>query len=449
MIKEIDTRLNSFEIFTIFKDEKDSFILDSAMDPNKLGRYSFISSNPFKVLKFKNSKENPLDNLQEELKKYKVKNNTHIPFVGGAVGYLSYDLGNYLEDLPKMAKDDIGVYDLYFGFYNYVIAIDHLEEKTYIATPNLNIDKEKEILNLVEKKIKEAEILGVDKICYEKKNIDSIKLKSNFTKEEFKNAVKKVQNYIKEGDIYQANLTQRFSAKTILSSYELYRDLRKISPAPFGAYLNFEKYNILSNSPERFIKCIDNKIETRPIKGTRPRGKNKEEDLKLQRELLNSEKDKAELLMIVDLERNDIGKVSKIGSVEVPELFIIEPYANVNHLVATVVGEVKENKDCIDVIKSTFPGGSITGAPKIRAMEIIDELEPTQRNVYTGSIGYIGFNGDMDLNIAIRTILKDGDDVYFQVGGGITWDSNPEDEYQETLDKAKSLMKALRGYYEE
>ena len=199
----------------------------------------------------------------------------------------------------------------------------------------------------------------------------------------------------------------------------------------------------------KLIKSVDKKIETRPIKGTRPRGKNREEDLRLQEELRNSEKDRAELLMIVDLERNDIGRISKIGSVKVPELFVIEPYANVNHLVATVVGELEDNKDCIDVIKATFPGGSITGAPKIRSMEIIDELEPTQRNVYTGSIGYIGFNGDMDLNIAIRTIIKQDENIYFQVGGGMTWDSNPEDEYQETLDKAQSIMKALRGYYEE
>lgn len=449
MIKEIYTSLNSFEIFTIFKDEKDSFILDSAMDPKKLGRYSFISSNPFKVLKYKNSKSNPLDNLQIELDKYKSQNNTHLPFIGGAVGYLSYDLGNYIERLPRIAKDDTNVYDLYFGLYNWVIVIDHLEEKKYIATPDLYIEDEAKLIIEIENRIMESEISGIDDICYEEKEIESIKLQSNFKKIEFENAVRKVQNYIKQGDIYQANLTQRFSAKTSLSSFELYRDLRRISPAPFGAFLNFEHSNILSNSPERFIKCIDNKIETRPIKGTRPRGKNKEEDLKLQRELLNSEKDRAELLMIVDLERNDIGKVSKIGSVSVPELFVIEPYANVNHLVATVVGELEDNKSCVDVIKATFPGGSITGAPKIRAMEIIDELEPTQRNVYTGSIGYIGFNGDMDLNIAIRTIVKQNEDVYFQVGGGMTWDSKPEDEYQETLDKAESIMKALRGYYEE
>lgn len=449
MIREINTKLDAFEIFTIFRDENNSFILDSSMDKEKLGRYTFISSNPFKILKYKNSSENPLDNLQQELKKYRVKNNTNLPFVGGAVGYLSYDLGNYIERLPRNSKDDLNGYDLYFGLYNYVIVIDHLENKTYIATPDLDIKKEEIIVNIIEDKIKEAEKEGIDSICYEEKEVDPVRLKSNFTKKEFEESVQKVKDYIRSGDIYQANLTQRFSTKTTLSSYELYRDLRKISPAPFGAYLNFDDFNILSNSPERFIKCIDRKIETRPIKGTRPRGKNKEEDLKLQEELRNSEKDRAELLMIVDLERNDIGKISKIGSVKVPELFVIEPYANVNHLVATVTGELEDDKDAIDIIKATFPGGSITGAPKIRSMEIIDELEPTQRNVYTGSIGYIGFDGDMDLNIAIRTIIKKDDDVYFQVGGGMTWGSNPSEEYQETLDKAGSIMKALRAYYEE
>lgn len=449
MIKEINTKLSAFEIFTIFKDEKDSFILDSAMDKNKLGRYSFISSNPFKTLKYKNSNENPLDFLQEELNKYKVENKTQLPFIGGAVGYLSYDLGNYIEKLPRSAKDDLNGYDLYFGLYDSVIVVDHLKEKTYIATPDLDVKKEENIVLNIENKINEAEINGVNQICYEEKEVSPTKLKSNFTKKEFENSVEKVRQYIKNGDIYQANLTQRFSGKTTLSSYELYRDLRKVSPAPFGGYLNFDDFNILSNSPERFIKCMDKKLETRPIKGTRPRGKNKEEDLKLQEELRNSEKDKAELLMIVDLERNDIGRISKIGSVKVPELFVIEPYANVNHLVATVVGELDDDKDAVDAIKATFPGGSITGAPKIRAMEIIDELEPTQRNAYTGSIGYIGFNGDMDLNIAIRTVIKKEDDVYFQVGGGMTWGSDPREEYQETLDKAQSIMRALRGYYEE
>ncbi|MBY2477121.1 aminodeoxychorismate synthase component I [Clostridioides difficile] len=449
MIREINTKLNSFEIFTIFRNEHDSFILDSAMDKEKLGRYSFISSQPFKVLKYKDTDENPLELLKEELNKYRVTNDTNLPFIGGAVGYLSYDLGNYMEELPRSAVDDIGMPDIYFGFYNHVIVVDHLMEKTYIATPDIDVKLEEKIIDDIEQKILKEEEKGIDDICYQEKEVKPIRLKSNFTKKEFKNAVQNVREYIRQGDIYQANLTQRFSGETELTSFELYRDLRRFSPAPFGAFLNFEDVHILSNSPERFIRCTNKKIEARPIKGTRPRGKDKEEDLKLQQELKNSEKDRAELLMIVDLERNDIGRISKTGSVKVPELFVIEPYANVNHLVSTVVGELKDNKDATDIIKATFPGGSITGAPKIRAMEIIDELEPTQRNVYTGSIGYIGFNGDMDFNIAIRTIIKDDKKVYFQVGGGMTWDSDPDEEYQETIDKAKSIMKALRGYYEE
>lgn len=447
MLKQISTKLDAFEIYTLFKDEKDSFILDSGMDEEKLGRYSFISSRPFDVIKMKDSKSNPLDTLKEKLDKYKVENNTHIPFIGGAVGYVSYDVGNYIEKLPRTAIDDTGVYDLYFGFYNFVIVVDHLENKTYIATPGISQEEELSIAKEIESKILNADKQNL-KYDFNGKQIE-VKLSSNFKKNEYINAIEKVRDYIKQGDIYQANLTQRFSGKTNLSSYQLYKKLRDVSKAPFAAFLNFENYQVLSNSPERFIKCIDKTIEARPIKGTRPRGNTIEEDMRLQEELRNSEKDKAELLMIVDLERNDLGKVSKIGTVKVPELFVIEPYANVSHLVSTVTGKLKDSLSSIDVIKATFPGGSITGAPKIRAMEIIDELEPTQRNVYTGSIGYIGFNGDMDFNIAIRTLIKKDEDIYFQVGGGITWDSNPQEEYQETLDKAKSIMKAVRGYYEE
>ncbi len=449
MIREISTSLNSFEIYTLFKDDKYSFILDSAMDKNNLGRYSFIGSNPFKVLKYKDSNVNPLEELRIELDKYNIKNDTELPFIGGAVGYLAYDLCNYIEKLSKSVVDDINSPDLYFGLYDWVIIIDHLMNKTLIATPDINVRDEKQIVDHVCNLIKDAQNNGIDKLCYEQKTFPKVKVESNFKKKDYIDTIEKIREYIKNGDIYQANMTQRFHGKVSMSSFELYRDLRKISPAPFGAFLNFEDVHILSNSPERFIKVSDNFIQTRPIKGTRPRGKNEEEDLLLKNELLNSKKDKAELLMIVDLERNDIGRVSKTGTVKVPELFKLEEYANVHHLVSTVVGEIKKDKDIVDVISSTFPGGSITGAPKIRAMEIIDELEPTARNVYTGSVGYIGFDSNADFNIAIRTIIKKNDDVFFQVGGGITWDSNPEDEYEETLHKAKSIMNAIRGYYEE
>lgn len=449
MIREISTSLNSFEIYTLFKDDKYSFILDSAMGEKKLGRYSFVSSNPFKILKYKDSEVNPLEKLRAELGKYKIKNDTQLPFIGGAVGYLSYDLGNYIEKLPKSVVDDIKSPDLYFGLYDWVIVIDHLMNKTFIATPEINVRDEEQMVEDVCKIINDAQNNGLDRLCYEQKTFPKVKLESNFKKKEYINAIEKIRNYIKNGDIYQANMTQRFHGKVSMSSFELYRDLRRISPAPFGAFLNFEDVHILSNSPERFIKVSDDFIQTRPIKGTRPRGKNEEEDLLLKDELSNSEKDKAELLMIVDLERNDIGRVSKIGTVKVPELFKLEEYSNVHHLVSTVIGEIDKDKDIVDVINATFPGGSITGAPKIRAMEIIDELEPTARNVYTGSVGYIGFDSNVDFNIAIRTIIKKEDDVFFQVGGGITWDSNPEDEYEETLHKAKSIMNAIRGYYEE
>lgn len=445
MLKQIYTNLNAFEIYTLFKDEKNSFILDSGMDEKKLGRYSLISSRPFDIIKLKNTNENPLDYLKDKLSKFKVENNTDLPFVGGAVGYLSYDIGNYIEKLPRTATDDTQVYDLYFCLYNFAIVVDHLECKKYIATPDIDIEKEKIIIEEIENIIINSQKKDID-VRYEE--VIGSRLVSNFKKSDYIDSINKIREYIKSGDIYQANLTQRFEGNTNLSSYFLYKRLREVSKAPFAAYLNFDDYQVLSNSPERFIKCIDGKIETRPIKGTRPRGNTKEEDIRLQEELKNSEKDKSELLMIVDLERNDLGKVSKIGTVKVPELFVIEPYANVSHLVATVTGELEDSLDSIDVLKATFPGGSITGAPKIRAMEIIDELEPTQRNVYTGSVGYIGFNGDMDFNIAIRTLIKKDEKIYFQVGGGITWDSNPEDEYQETLDKAKSIMEAVKGYYE-
>ena len=268
-------------------------------------------------------------------------------------------------------------------------------------------------------------------------------ISSNMTEDYYLASIKKLKDYIHSGDIYQVNFTQRFECDFKEDSNELYKNLRAINPAPFAVYLDFGEGEIISSSPERFIKLTDGTIETRPMKGTRPRGKSILEDEKLKTELVNSEKDRAELLMIVDLMRNDISRVAKTGSVVVTELFHLEEYATVLQMVATIQGELKDELSAVDIIKSTFPGGSITGAPKIRAMEIIDELETTTRNIYTGSIGYLGFDGDMDLNIAIRTIvLKDGS-AYFQVGGGIVWDSDPHEEYEESLVKGRALVKAL------
>jgi len=266
----------------------------------------------------------------------------------------------------------------------------------------------------------------------------------NMTKEAYIQSIKKIKEYIKAGDIYQVNMTQRFETELRTKPLALYSNLRKINSAPFGAYLDYGDYQILSSSPERFMKLEKGQLSTRPIKGTRPRGETLAEDLRLKEALVKSEKDQAELLMIVDLERNDFSKVAKTGTVKVPEIFVIEEYPTVFHLVSKVVCELDDGFDAIDCLINAFPGGSITGAPKIRAMEIIDELEPTQRNIYTGAIGYIDFNGDMDLNIVIRTMLIKNNNVYFQVGGGIVWDSDAEDEFQESLDKGKALVEALK-----
>jgi para-aminobenzoate synthetase component 1 len=269
-------------------------------------------------------------------------------------------------------------------------------------------------------------------------------LKSNFSHEEYLEAVKDAREYICAGDIFQVNLSQRFEAELNISPYELYQRLRKINPAPFASYLNFDEVSVVSASPERFLKVQGDWVETRPIKGTRPRGKSVTEDKALAQELLSSAKDRAENVMIVDLERNDIGRVCRYGTVKVSELTSLEKYPTVFHLTSTVTGRLRPDKNRFDLLKATFPGGSITGAPKVRAMGIIDELEPTRRSIYTGSIGYLSFSGEMDLNIVIRTFLVKSGRAYFQVGGGIVYDSEPEAEYEETLDKARALIQALK-----
>jgi para-aminobenzoate synthetase component 1 len=271
-----------------------------------------------------------------------------------------------------------------------------------------------------------------------------ITLKSNFTPEEYMKAVNRVREYIAAGDVFQVNLSQRFEADLKIPPYELYKRLRTVNPAPFASYLNFSGVAIVSASPERFLKVQSDLVETRPIKGTRPRGRDSVEDKCLAQELTHSTKDRAENMMIVDLERNDLGRVCRYGTVKVTELAILETFPTVFHLTSTVVGRLRRGKSNIDLLKATFPGGSITGAPKVRAMEIIDELEPTKRSVYTGSIGYLGFNEDMDINIVIRTFLIKEGKAYFQVGGGIIYDSDPEAEYMETLDKARALIRALQ-----
>jgi para-aminobenzoate synthetase component 1 len=461
LIVELDTFLSPLEAFEHFKDRKFSFFLDSGMDTEKLGRYSFIGSNPFLVLSTSGNTGhltqgtakaritgNPFDMLRRLLEFYRLDPApAPVPFTGGAVGYLSYDLCHFIEQLPQKAVDDLHLPECYFGFYDAVVAFDNKEHKTYIVASGFPERDENKRLARAARRITEIRDKLAGPPPQTKLFLDSSPepsvLKSNFTRQGYASTVAKARQYIIDGEIIQVNLSQRFEADISIPPWELYRRLRQINPAPFAGYLGFEGVSIVSASPERFIRRSGDIVETRPIKGTRPRGKTEVEDQSLAAELLASTKDRAENTMIVDLERNDLGRICRIGSVAVTELAALETFPTVFHLTSTITGRLKEGVDTIDILKATFPGGSITGAPKIRAMEIIDELEPTRRSVYTGSIGYLGFNGDLDLNIAIRTFIVKEGRAYFQVGGGVVYDSNPEAEYQETLHKGKALFDAL------
>ncbi|MTK11712.1 MAG: aminodeoxychorismate synthase component I [Clostridiaceae bacterium] len=446
LVEEIKTELDAFDIYSLFKEDKTTAILDSAMAYENLGRYSFVGLNPFTTFKYEEQictingekiSGEPFDELKKLINTYKVENNTELPYIAGAIGYFSYDLGRTIEELPIMALEEVKIPDCYFYFYDNAIVVDNLEKKTYITGLGILKSSENSVGEI------RGRILKGNRVKYDELNKSDAEFTSNFGKDEYIDTVEKVRQYIRTGDIYITNLTQRFCCDTTKDPYEAYKNLRHINPAPFAAFMNIEDFSIVSSSPERFLEIKNNIVETRPIKGTRPRGRNCEEDLKNKLELINSEKDKSELLMIVDLERNDLSKVCKPFSVKVTELFKLEEYSTVFHLVSTVVGELRDEYTAVDCLKACFPGGSITGAPKVRAMEVIEELETTRRNLYTGCIGYFGFDGNADFNIVIRTILMKDKKAYLGVGGGITWESLKEAEYQETLDKAKALMRVL------
>jgi len=453
-VEELTDAPSMEEIFHRLAGKPYSCFLDSSLVMPRLGLYSFIAFDPHLVLTTRGRRcrwwrrgggmrltgENPFSALRAVLDEYALEEEAEglPPFLGGGVGYLAYELGQQVERLPATAVDDLRLPELCFAFYDRVLAHDHLTGRTFLAAvhpenPGPALEEARRALR--------AEPPDYPAPGLENEPIFT----SNFTRGEYLEAVSKVKEYIYAGDIYQANLSQRFHAPLREHPWILYRRLRRLNAAPFSAYFNAVEGQVCSSSPERYLKGDGNRVETRPIKGTRRRSPDPGEDRRLAEELLASAKDRAELSMIVDLERNDLGRVCTYGSVEVNEHAVIESYATVHHLVSTVVGDLHPGRDVVGLLKGSFPGGSITGAPKIRSMEIIDELEPTARSVYTGSIGYLGYNGNYDLNIAIRTVIVKGDTAYFQVGGGIVADSVPEDEYQETLDKGKAIFAALSG----
>ncbi|MES0278279.1 MAG: aminodeoxychorismate synthase component I [Dehalococcoidales bacterium] len=464
LVEEMKMPLEAPRCFELIKERPHSFFLDSGMDPAKLGRYSFIGADPFLVLKSRGQeislsygdgrKEtvmgNPFDVLDGLLRRYRMETGpVPVPFSGGAVGYFSYDLCHFIERLPRTAVDDLKLPECYLAFYDTIIAFDLQQGRAYIVSCGFPEEDETARKRRAQARLDELKALilsgrpkgagsaGTAPVGSE------IALKANFSRRQYLKAVAVAREYILAGDIFQVNISQRFEAKLAAPPYELYRQLRLVNSAPFASYLGFEEVSVVSASPERFLRLSGDLVQTRPIKGTRRRGATLAEDAALANELLSSVKDRAENVMIVDLERNDLGRICRYGSVKVTELAVLENYPTVFHLTSTVEGRLSPGKGAIELLKATFPGGSITGAPKVRAMEIIDELEPTRRSVYTGSIGYLGFNGDMDLNIVIRTVLVKDGKACFQVGGGIVYDSKPEAEYEETLDKARALIQAL------
>ncbi len=456
---EVSSACTSTEAFRALVGDG-TFFLDSAlMMGNDLTRYSFLGCRPFMVLRSKGRDisiqdrngtvqmhGNPFDHLRRLIAEHRSDDFQlpGIPFTGGAVGYLSYDLCHFVERLPSTTVDDIGFPDMYFGFYDNILAYDHHENKCLLVGRDVDVKENGDYLAAA---LKKGTAPTANSFLPE--GAHKADIKSNFTRDAYLDAVRRAKEYIAQGDVYQVNISQRFEAELAVPPHELYMRLRARNPAPFSAYLQFEDKAVVSSSPERFMRLQSGgpgkpcRVQTRPIKGTRPRGGDARADTDLRQELMNSPKDNAELTMIVDLERNDIGRVCNYGSVRVTSKNFLETHPTVFHLVAAIEGELHPRYDAIDLLRATFPGGSITGAPKIRAMEIIDELEPTSRNLYTGAIGYIGFNGNMDLNIAIRTFLLKGSTAFFQAGGGIVADSDPEQEYQETLDKARALMESL------
>lgn len=436
---KLDYLINPYDAFCAVNEENTIF-LDSCIRVKDTGDNSFIFFKPKYMLKYKDKRvklvkagtereinQPILEVLDECIEKSKPIGSGLI-FDGGFVGYLSYDYGIEMLNIDRKNKAYYEIPDICMGYYEDFIIIDHRNHCTYIHT------EDKAVLN---------------KIVNLKKSIDKdylkgkVTLSSNYRSEEFEELVEAVRRYIKVGDVYQVNISQQFRGVGKLDSMGLYERFRNANYGPYNAFLNLGDFSVLSTSPEMFFRKRGDEIVTRPIKGTNRKSADEHENERLKQELLDSEKNRSELLMIVDLERNDLSRVCIPGSVEVASLFDVEEYATVNHLVSTIKGRARSGVNFSDITKAMFPGGSITGAPKLRAMEIIEELENTSRGVYTGSIGYISNNGNMDFNIAIRTAIVNENGVLYNVGGGITWDSHPTDEYEETLHKGRAIYKVL------
>ena len=453
--KEIENLINNFLI------EKNSFVFESVEKGFIKGRYTIFGRNPDKIWEFNNNncklfyknksiklKGNPKKNIEKIIEDFNFDIPKGLPSISSILsGYFSYDIIRYIEKIPNNTKNDLNIPDSRILRPRNIIIHDNVEKKLYFI---VNIFKDENIIDfnrkfsLINKQIEELVFLANYNYPNSPLNINKLsKIKSNISKNRFINNVKKAKKYIKIGDIFQVVLSQRFECKLTKKPIEIYKKLRKTNPSPFMYFFNFNDFQIIGASPEILVRLRDNKITIRPIAGTRPRGKNKKQDLFFEKDLLNDKKELSEHLMLLDLGRNDTGKVSKINSVKVTESFKIERYSHVMHIVSNVEGSFNNKFTKFDTLLSGFPAGTVSGAPKIRAMEIIDELENTRRKVYAGGIGYFSANGDFDTCIALRTAISKNNKFFVQSGAGIVADSKPINEFNETVNKAKALIKAL------
>ena len=441
-----------------------AFLFESVEGGAKWGRYSLLGVEPKVIFKSKGDnveiitdskketrKGDPITVLKELLSGYRPVLDGDLPrFYGGAVGYIGYDMVRFFENLPDTGLSDIGMYDSFFVITDTVLVFDNLEHKIKVVANGFIGDRDNPA-DIYEKAVKKIDAL-VERLKTPSPETQRVKesksqrvkeVVSNFTKEEFIDGVLKVKEYIQAGDAIQVVLSQRFETGLDVEPFDIYRALRIINPSPYMFYLRLDGVELVGSSPEILVRVEDSGIDVRPIAGTRPRGKDKATDKKLEEELLKDPKELAEHIMLVDLGRNDVGRVAEPGSVSVNELMVVERYSHVMHIVSNVHGQLRHGKDSFDALRACFPAGTLTGAPKVRAMEIIEEIEPCKRSAYGGSVGYFGFSGNMDMAITIRTlVIKDGK-IYIQAGAGIVADSDPEKEYQETINKAKAMLKAV------
>ncbi len=490
LLEEVSLKLPFWRYYRTFQSSPYSFLRDSATDSLKLGRFSFLGRDPFlvyrakriagsrprlcariKILEFASPdgqrlrkpvatmyRSNPFYDLKELMKRYSVDADQYfsrpVPFLMGAVGYFGYEAGYFVEQLPDLGCDDLKLPDVYFMFFDCLLGHCHKSGKSFVSVMGRGKTEtlaHRSALALRDRILSQIEAFESNPLP-ERPTISpqqalrtKIDVTAHFDELNYCRAVTKVKHHIMAGDIFQACLTHRSESPLEGGQpWDLYEELRRVNPSPFACYLNFPEAQVVSASPERFLALDENGLaESRPIKGTRPRGSSVQQDDQLREDLLRSTKDRAENLMIVDLVRSDLGRVCKFQTVSVPEFMIIEPYATVFQMVSTIRGELRPEICAVDLIKACFPGGSMTGAPKIQAMKIIEELEPVKRGIYSGSIGYLDFSGPLDLNIVIRSFIVKDDRCYYNVGGAIVADSNPKEEFAETMDKARALKLAL------